>query len=67
MAENFNLPFFEVSCKDNINVEKAFFTLARRIRETREGKDPFQENYSEEKVNTMHNKLDIDPKSCSSC
>ncbi|XP_022919844.1 ras-related protein Rab-8A [Onthophagus taurus] len=44
MAENFELPFFEVSCKNNINIEDAFITLARKIRELRENKgDPFQE------------------------
>lgn len=41
MAENFELPFFEVSCKNNINIEEAFITLARRIRELRENKVSF--------------------------
>ena len=36
IAENFDMPFFEVSCKDNINIEDAFLTLARRIREQRD-------------------------------
>ncbi|KAJ9591418.1 hypothetical protein L9F63_002024, partial [Diploptera punctata] len=36
IAENFDMPFFEVSCKDNVNIEEAFLTLARRIREQRE-------------------------------
>lgn len=35
IAENFDMPFFEVSCKENINIEEAFLTLARRIREQR--------------------------------
>ncbi|XP_053975359.1 ras-related protein Rab-13 [Hylaeus anthracinus] len=35
IAEHFDMPFFEVSCKENINIEKAFLTLARRIREQR--------------------------------
>lgn len=30
------MPFFEVSCKQNINIEDAFLTLARKIREQRE-------------------------------
>lgn len=30
------MPFFEVSCKQNINIEEAFLTLARKIREQRE-------------------------------
>jgi len=29
------MPFFEVSCKENINIEEAFLKLARRIREQR--------------------------------
>ncbi|XP_031841047.1 ras-related protein ORAB-1-like [Nomia melanderi] len=33
IADNFDMPFFEVSCKENINIEEAFLTLARRIRE----------------------------------
>lgn len=38
IAENFDMPFFEVSCKSNINIEDAFLTLAREIREQREAK-----------------------------
>ncbi|CAB3365318.1 Hypothetical predicted protein [Cloeon dipterum] len=33
IAETFEMPFFEVSCKQNINIERAFLTLARNIRE----------------------------------
>lgn len=36
IAENFDMPFFEVSCKSNINIEDAFLSLARKIREQRE-------------------------------
>lgn len=36
IAENFDMPFFEVSCKHNINIEECFLTLARSIREQRE-------------------------------
>lgn len=32
------MPFFEVSCKNNINIEEAFLTLARKIREYRDSK-----------------------------
>ncbi|GLG93934.1 Ras-related protein Rab-3 [Gryllus bimaculatus] len=35
MAESFDMPFFEVSCKQDVNIEEAFLTLARRIREQR--------------------------------
>ncbi|XP_066997261.1 ras-related protein Rab-8A [Anabrus simplex] len=35
IAESFDMPFFEVSCKHDINIEEAFLTLARRIREQR--------------------------------
>lgn len=36
IAENFDMPFFEVSCKHNINIEESFLSLARSIREQRE-------------------------------
>jgi Rab family protein len=36
IAENFDMPFFEVSCKQNINIEECFLTLARKVREQRE-------------------------------
>ena len=42
IAENFEMPFFEVSCKQNINIERAFLTLARNIRQQCESK---QVNY----------------------
>lgn len=45
IAENFDMPFFEVSCKQNINIEEAFLTLARKIREQREQRG---EEYEEE-------------------
>lgn len=32
------MPFFEVSCKSDINIEEAFLTLARKIRAYRESK-----------------------------
>ncbi|GFG37520.1 hypothetical protein Cfor_09581 [Coptotermes formosanus] len=35
LADNFDMPFFEVSCKEDVNIEEAFLTLARRIREQR--------------------------------
>ncbi|XP_076322707.1 ras-related protein Rab-8A-like isoform X2 [Tachypleus tridentatus] len=38
MADNFEIPFFECSCKQNINIDSAFLTLARAIREQRENK-----------------------------
>lgn len=38
IADDFDMPFFEVSCKNNINIEEAFVTLSRRIREYRETK-----------------------------
>jgi Rab family protein len=36
LAENFDMPFFEVSCKEDINIGEAFLMLARRIREQRD-------------------------------
>ncbi|XP_013789732.1 ras-related protein Rab-8A-like [Limulus polyphemus] len=38
MADSFDIPFFECSCKQNINIDGAFLTLARGIREQRENK-----------------------------
>lgn len=38
IADDFDMPFFEVSCKNDINIEEAFLTLARKIREYRENK-----------------------------
>lgn len=45
IAENFDMPFFEVSCKENINIEESFLTLARRIREEHGRKVKFIKNY----------------------
>lgn len=36
MAETFDIPFFECSCKNNENIHEAFIELARKIREQRE-------------------------------
>lgn len=44
IAENFDMPFFEVSCKQNINIEECFLTLARSIREQREHRVSFSLN-----------------------
>ncbi|XP_077296202.1 RAS oncogene family member RabX4 [Arctopsyche grandis] len=38
IADDFDMPFFEVSCKENINIEESFITLARKIREQRENR-----------------------------
>ncbi|KAI5646533.1 ras family domain-containing protein [Phthorimaea operculella] len=43
IADDFDMPFFEVSCKSNINIEESFITLARKIRDYRETKaDAFE-------------------------
>ncbi|GAB6031883.1 hypothetical protein CHUAL_010279 [Chamberlinius hualienensis] len=36
MADTFDIPFFEVSCKSNINIDEVFVAIARNIRERRE-------------------------------
>lgn len=36
IAETFDIPFFECSCKNNENIHEAFIELARKIREQRE-------------------------------
>lgn len=33
MAESFDMPFFEISCKNDVNIEAALLTLTRMIRE----------------------------------
>lgn len=33
MAESLNIPFFEISCKNNINIEAVFIELSRIIRD----------------------------------
>lgn len=43
------MPFFEVSCKSNINIEDAFLTLAREIRDQREAKGVEEEEKPKEK------------------
>lgn len=35
IAENYDIPFYEVSCKQNINIDTIFLTLARLIRDQR--------------------------------
>ncbi|XP_014246087.1 ras-related protein Rab-13-like [Cimex lectularius] len=35
IAENYDIPFYEVSCKQNINIETIFLKLARLIRDQR--------------------------------
>lgn len=42
IAENFDMPFFEVSCKQNINIEECFLSLARSIREQRDNRVTFE-------------------------
>ncbi|KAJ8950682.1 hypothetical protein NQ318_012762 [Aromia moschata] len=67
IAEHFDLSFFEVSCKNNINIEAAFMNLARKIREKRE-----QKGYSlidhppEENTDLLKPKTDIQIRACSS-
>ncbi|XP_022647413.1 GTP-binding protein ypt2-like [Varroa jacobsoni] len=39
MAEQLDIAYFECSCKQNINIQEAFITLARLIRKQREEKE----------------------------
>ncbi|KAJ6641120.1 Ras-related protein Rab-8A [Pseudolycoriella hygida] len=59
IAENFDMPFFEVSCKNNINIEESFLTLARQIREQREhrGENFDNDGMQERKSGTGSNGL----------
>ncbi|XP_076037377.1 ras-related protein Rab-8A-like [Oratosquilla oratoria] len=36
LAESFDMPFFEVSCRGDINVQETFLTVARAIRDLRQ-------------------------------
>jgi hypothetical protein len=33
LADEFNVPFFETSAKEDVNVKEAFFTLAKLVKE----------------------------------
>jgi hypothetical protein len=33
LANEFNVPFFETSAKEDVNVKEAFFTLAKLVKE----------------------------------
>ncbi|KAF7267753.1 ras-related protein Rab-8A-like isoform X2 [Rhynchophorus ferrugineus] len=68
IAEHFDLPFFEVSCKDNINIEACFMCLARKIREKREQKGyPFIDPPpNEDKMDLLKPKNDLQIRGCSS-
>ncbi|CAH0702846.1 unnamed protein product [Spodoptera exigua] len=58
IADDFDMPFFEVSCKSNINIEEAFLTLARKIREYRETKVP-KDNRLFQRSNTKKNSTSL--------
>ncbi|CRK98186.1 CLUMA_CG011551, isoform A, partial [Clunio marinus] len=53
IAETFDMPFFEISCKQNINIEECFLTLARSIREQREHRG---ENFDDDEQSKDKNK-----------
>lgn len=36
LAESFDMPFYEVSCRGDVNVQDTFLTLARLIRDLRQ-------------------------------
>lgn len=58
-ADSFDIPFYECSCKQNINIQEAFIALARKIREQRErraSKFDELERLQWEKADLNHNK-----------
>ncbi|KAK4880878.1 hypothetical protein RN001_004197 [Aquatica leii] len=68
IAENFNLPFLEVSCKENINIEEAFFILARRIREQAQLRGDAYQNVEKENSNeNLQLELSTGSQACATC
>ncbi|KAF9801733.1 hypothetical protein SFRURICE_014887 [Spodoptera frugiperda] len=65
IADDFDMPFFEVSCKSNINIEEAFLTLARKIREYRETKaDAFELKERDNVIKPSESETDVSKCSC---
>ncbi|CAG8514504.1 7593_t:CDS:2 [Ambispora gerdemannii] len=56
LADEFNIKFLETSAKANINVEEAFFTLARDI------KKRLIDTHAQEQQNTPSRKIDLETK-----
>ncbi|CAG8460079.1 11249_t:CDS:2 [Funneliformis mosseae] len=57
LADEFGIKFLETSAKANINVEEAFFTLARDI------KKRLIDTHAQEQQNTQNKRLELDNKS----
>ncbi|CAI2172183.1 11216_t:CDS:2 [Funneliformis geosporum] len=57
LADEFGIRFLETSAKANINVEEAFFTLARDI------KKRLIDTHAQEQQNTQNKRLELDNKS----
>ncbi|XP_053603639.1 ras-related protein Rab-8A [Plodia interpunctella] len=65
IADDFDMPFFEVSCKNNINIEDAFLTLARKIRNYRETKaDAFELRERDNVIKPSDSETDVSKCSC---
>ncbi|EEZ98626.2 ras-related protein Rab-8A [Tribolium castaneum] len=68
IAEHFDLTHFEVSCKDNVNIEASFMTLARKIREKREQKGyALNEPIKEDNSDLLKPKTELQIRACSAC
>ncbi|UYV69016.1 hypothetical protein LAZ67_6002030 [Cordylochernes scorpioides] len=71
IAEAFDLPFFECSCKQNINIQEAFLALARLIRDQRERRATRQDDFDRiqwDRGDVNHNQGGgPGPSRCSSC
>ncbi|XP_019871186.1 ras-related protein Rab-8A-like [Aethina tumida] len=68
IAEHFDLPFFEVSCKDNINIETSFMNLARKIRDKREQKGySLLDPVTSDNANVLKEKTELQVRACSAC
>ena len=67
LAEKYGVQFFEASAKDNINVDKIFYTLAKEIKEAMVQKEIEREERNEEefeKIRKMTNLLEPKKRGC---
>ena len=62
LAEEYGIHFFETSCKDNINIEKAFYDVAEQIIEKNKGKKAFNNKLNLDKKRNKKSECCLDKK-----